>query len=43
MTLLMLVNLGLAGSGVAGPAFKVQWAINRNQILGPAVTEPVKK
>lgn len=43
MTLLFLMNLGLAGSPVAGPTFKPQWAMNRNQIIGPAVTQPVQK
>jgi hypothetical protein len=36
MTLLMLVNLGLAGSGVVGPAFKPAWASNANTYIGLA-------
>lgn len=43
MTLLFLMNLGLAGNAVAGPTFNPVWAMNRNSVVGPAITQPVQK
>jgi hypothetical protein len=43
VTLLLLVNLGLAGSGVTGPSFNPAWAVNSNAYLGPTAPQPVTK
>lgn len=38
MTLLMLVNLGLGASGVAGPVFNAAWASQSNKTVGPRIS-----
>jgi hypothetical protein len=43
VTLLLLVNLGLAGSNVTGPAFNPAWAVNANKHIGPTITQAVPK